>query len=471
MSESIQTQVAILGAGPGGYAAAFLAADLGKQVVLIDREANPGGVCLFRGCIPSKALLHAAEVIHAASAASEFGVEFGAPKIDRHQLAAWKAKVVDDLTSGTGQLAKRRGIRYIQGSGQFAGSQRIDVATAAGPLHVEFENAIVATGSSPAFPPHLSTSSPDIWSSTEALELREIPKTLLVIGGGYIGLEMATLYAALGSQVTVVEMTDGLLPGADRDLVRVLAKALKHQVKDIRLKTGVEELREAPQGGVVATLKNGVAVTQETFAAVLIATGRKPNTQGIGLENTKVTLERGFVQVNAERRTSDVNIFAIGDITGQPMLAHKASHEGRVAAEVIAGRRSAFEPAAIPAVVFTQPELAWVGLSENEAAQKKIPVETAKFPWGASGRGQTLGGVDGLTKLIFEPGTHRLLGAGIVGPGAGELIAEAALAVELGANAHDIALTIHAHPTLAETTMEAAESLFGTATHIFRPKR
>lgn len=471
MSEIINTEVAILGAGPGGYAAAFLAADLGKQVVLIDREANPGGVCLFRGCIPSKALLHAAEVIHAASAASHFGVQFGAPKIDRYQLAAWKTKVVENLTSGTGQLAKRRGICYIQGSGQFASSQALDITRSSGHVRVHFAQAIVATGSSPAFPPHLSTSSPDIWSSTEALELREIPKTLLVIGGGYIGLEMATVYAALGSQVTVVEMTDGLLPGADRDLVRVLTKAIKAQIHDIRLNTGVEELREAPQGGIIATLKNGESVKQETFATVLIATGRKPNTAGIGLEKTKVKLEQGFVLVNAERRSSDPNIFAIGDVTGQPMLAHKASHEGRVAAEVIAGKRSAFEPTAIPAVVFTQPELAWVGLSEGEAAQKGIAVEVGKFPWGASGRAQTLGATDGLTKLIFEPDTHRLLGAGIVGSGAGDLIAEAALAIELGANAHDIALTIHAHPTLAETTMEAAESLFGTATHIFRPRR
>ena len=472
---AVDADVAVLGGGPGGYAAAFLAADLGKNVVMIDRDVNPGGVCLFRGCIPSKALLHAAEVIRNAAEAESFGVTFGKPIIDRHKLAAWKQGVVDDLTGGLGQLAKRRGIRYLRGSGKFTSSQTMAVTTADGVATVRYAHAILATGSSPAFPPTLGTSSPQIWSSTEALELREIPAALLVIGGGYIGLEMATVYAALGSQVTVIEATDWLLPGADRDLVRILAKTLKNHLHDIRLKTAVEELREngnSSGNGIMATIRSGEHYTQEKFDAVLIATGRKPNSSNLGLETTGVTVDaRGFVQVNAQRQTTDPNIYAIGDVVGQPMLAHKASHEGRVAAEAICGKATAFDPAAIPAVVFTSPELAWVGITEDEAKAKNVAIETAKFPWGASGRAKTLGGPDGLTKLILEPGTHRLLGCGIVGPGAGELIAEATLAIEMGANAHDLALTIHAHPTLAETLMEGAESLYGTATHIFKPRR
>jgi len=468
----ISVDVAVLGAGPGGYAAAFLAADLGLTVSLIDRAENPGGVCLYRGCIPSKALLHAAETITAAREAAAFGVDFGEPEIDRERLTAWKREVVTSLTGGLGQLAKQRKIEFIHGDGSFADPQTIAITNNETINSVQFGKAIIATGSSPALPPTLSNGSELIWDSTDALDLKCLPAKLLVVGGGYIGLEMATAYAALGSEVTVVEMTKGLLPGADRDLVRVLSKALKKRLHAIKLETAVEELVDDDKG-VDATLRdNEKHYTTERFDAVLISTGRRPNTQGLGLENTAVHLTaRGFIEVDEKRQTAEAAIYAIGDVTGQPMLAHKASREGRVAAEAIAGQNSAYDPAAIPAVVFTQPELAWVGLTETEAKQTGRQVAVGRFPWAASGRAKTLGNVDGLTKLITDPDNGQLLGCGIVGPGAGEMIAEATLAIEMGANAEDLALTIHAHPTLSETLMESAESLFGTATHIYRPTK
>ncbi len=463
--------VAVLGAGPGGYAAAFLAADMGMNVALIDQEPEPGGVCLNRGCIPSKALLHAAEVIYASREASQFGLAFDDPDIDLDKLRNWKQNdVVGAMNAGLRQLIKQRNVDYIQGRGTLTGSNTIQVKREGDTRTVQAERIILATGSRPAFPPTLPHTSPHVWTSRDALALGKIPERLLVVGGGYIGLEMATVYAALGSDVTVVEMTDSLLPGADRDLVRVLARSLDDKLSEIRLKTRVEELVSQDQGVIATLADEDNHYTKEQFDNVLIATGRRPNTEDLGLEHTGVVVDRGFVQVGPDRRTNDPSIYAIGDITGQPMLAHKASHEGRIAVEAIAGNDVRFDPRAIPAVVFTQPELAWTGITEAEAKAEGLDFTVGRFPWAASGRAKTLGG-EGLTKLIIDNTTELILGAGIVGPGAGELIAEATLAIEMGAVANDLALTIHAHPTLAETLMEAAESFHGTATHIYRPKR
>lgn len=470
MSESRETtQVAVIGGGPGGYAAAFAAADLGLNVTLIDEAPRPGGVCLYRGCIPSKALLHAAEVISEARRAASFGVEFGPPKIDLEKLRSWKNQVIEKLTGGLGQLTKDRGITYLQGRATFTSGTSLSVALSeGGSLQLDFEHAILATGSHPIKLP-IVPDSPRVMDSTKALELEEIPESLLVVGGGYIGLELATVYSALGSKVSVVEMTDGLLPGADRDLVRPLTARMKRELHQLMLSTRVVEMEDTGTKVRVRFEGAGADPEEQEFDRVLVAVGRRPNSQGLGLENTRVEVtERGFVKVDAQRRTAEPTIFAIGDVAGEPMLAHKASHEAKVAAEVIAGKRVAFEPRAIPAVVFTDPEVAWCGLTESQANAEGRAVKVVRFPWGASGRATTLDRSDGVTKLIVDPETEHVLGVGIAGPGAGELIAEGVLAVEMAALAADVMLSIHPHPTLSETVMEAAESVYGQSTHFYR---
>jgi len=466
-------QITVIGAGPGGYTAAFLAADLGMDVTLIDREKNPGGVCLYKGCIPSKALLHVAKLISESKDAAEWGIEFNEPKISLDKLRDWKNKVVEKQVSGLGQLAKARKINYVQGSAAFLNSSTLKIEKADGKNEEhKFENTIIATGSIIATIPSLDIKSKRVLNSTTALELPAIPKSLLVIGGGYIGLELGSVYDALGTKVSVVEMMPGLLPGADRDLVSYLAKRLERSFDKILLESKVIEMKEEKDGIVVKIQDKERKTSEQKFDYVLMSIGRKPDTIGLGLEKTKVKLnEKGWIKVNQQMRTDDPNIYAIGDIVGEPMLAHKASHEGRIAVEVIAGHKVAFEPKAIPAVVFTDPEIAWAGLTENQAKEQKIKYEAVKFPWAASGRATTLGRSDGVTKLIVDPDTERILGVGICGPGAGELIAEGVLAIEMGANVTDLKLTIHPHPTLSETLMESAEVFFGQSTHIYRPKR
>ncbi len=468
----IAVQLVVVGGGPGGYAAAFLAADLGLSVALVDPEANPGGVCVYRGCIPSKALLHVANLITESRHAKAWGVEFGEPKIDINQLRAFKDSVVKRLTSGTGQLAKHRKVQYLQGWAEIVDAHNLTVKlTAGGDETVQFEHALLATGSLPAIPPMLKVDDPRVMDSTAALDLPDIPKTLLVVGGGYIGLELGSVYAALGSAVTVVEMTAGLLPGADRDLVDVLAKRVSQTMKSVLLETKVISVKPEAKG-VRVTFEGKADPKEQLFDRVLVSVGRRPNSKIPGLDKTQVQVDqRGFIMVDEQRRTHEPSIFAIGDVVGEPMLAHKASHEGRVAVEVMAGENVAFAPRAIPAVVFTDPEIAWAGLTEAQAAKEGRHVTVSKFPWGASGRAITLDRTDGMTKLILDPETERLLGVGLVGPGAGELIAEGVLAIEMGATATDLKLTIHPHPTLTETMMESAEVFFGQATHVYRPKR
>lgn len=463
----------IIGAGPGGYAAAFLAADLGIVTTLIDSEINPGGVCLYKGCIPSKALLHVAKVLSESEEAKDFGVEFSKPKIDLTKLRNWKNDVVTKLTGGLGQLSKQRKIEYLQGKANIINKNSIELTKVNGEKEIlNFDNLIIATGSSPSKIPNLSIDSKRILDSTSALELNDIPKSMLVIGGGYIGLELGTVYATLGTKTTVVEMLPGILSGADKDLVSVLSKRIQNLFESIMVNTKVVELKEVKEGIKVTFEDKNSEKTEKIFEKVLISIGRKPNSKGFGIENTKIEIdEKGFIKVDNQLRTSEKNIFAIGDVAGEPMLAHKASHEGRTAVEVIAGHKAEFNPKAIPAVVFTDPEIAWCGLTESEAKIQNINVTVVKFPWAASGRAMTLGRTDGLTKLIIDPATERILGVGIAGPGAGDLIAEGVLAIEMGANATDLKLTIHPHPTLSETLMESAEVFFGQSTHIFRPKK
>lgn len=467
------TQLAVIGAGPGGYAAAFLAADLGMEATLIDPEPNPGGVCLYRGCIPSKALLHVAKLLSEAQEAKAWGITFEKPKIDLDRLRAWKDEVVKKLTGGVGQVSKLRKVNYLQARAKFLDAQTLEVTSNNNETdRLSFQHAILATGSRPATVPNLSLDSPKVLTSTTALELKNVPKTMLVIGGGYIGLEMGSVYAALGSRVSVVEMMPGLLPGADRDLVKVLHKNLEHKFHSIMLNTKVAEMKETKGGLRVRFEGNEIKEPEQEFEAAMISVGRKPNSSDLGLENTRVEIDkRGFVKVDAQRRTAEPTIYAIGDVAGEPMLAHKASHEGRVAAEAIAGHKVAFEPRAIPAVVFTDPEIAWCGLTETEANEQNRKIEVARFPWAASGRALTMARPEGVTKLVIDPETERVLGMGIAGAGAGELIAEGVLAVEMAALATDVKLSIHAHPTLSETVMESAEVFFGQSTHVYRPKR
>src|SRR5437870_7470137 len=466
------TGLVVVGGGPGGYAAAFRAADLGLRVTLVDPEVNPGGVCVHRGCIPSKALLHVANLIDESRHAKAWGVEFGEPKVHLDKLREFKNNVVKRLTSGTGQLIKHRKVQYIQGLAEIADPHTLRIKKADGTQDsLTFEHAILATGSLPAMPPMLKVDDPRVMDSTGALDLPDIPASLLVVGGGYIGLELGTDYAILGSAVTIVEMTPGLLPGADRDLVDVLAKRVGQTMKSVLLETKVVQMK-AEAKGIRVTFEGRADAKEQLFDRVLVSVGRRPNSQIPGLDRTHVQVDqRGFIMVDEQRRTHEPSIFAIGDVVGEPMLAHKASHEGRVAVEVMAGENVAFAPRAIPAVVFTDPELAWAGLTEAQAATEHRKVTIAKFPWGASGRAITLDRTDGLTKLVLDPESERILGVGIVGPGAGELVAEGVLAIEMGANATDLKLSIHPHPTLTETVMESAEVFFGQATHVYRPKR
>jgi len=471
MSEKIN--LIVIGGGPGGYAAAFLAADMGMEVTLVDLEKNPGGVCLYRGCIPSKALLYVAKLINEADEAKNWGIEFSKPKIDLEKLREWKTGVVNKLTGGLGVLSKQRKINYIRGKASFVNSSAVKVEKIGGGTEdITFDKAIIATGSRITTIPSLDIKSERFLNSKTALDLPAIPKSLLVIGGGYIGLELGSVYNALGSKVSVVEMLDGLLPGADRDLVAHLAKRIKSNFEEVMLKSKVVEMKEVKNGIKVKIEDKDGNINEKVYDYVLMSIGRKPDTSGLGLENTKVKVnDKGWINVNEQLRTDDPNIFGIGDIVGEPMLAHKASHEGRVAVEVIAGGKVAFEPKAIPAVVFTDPEIAWAGLTETKAKEQSIKVNVSKFPWAASGRATTLDRFDGVTKILSEPGTDRILGVGICGPGAGELIAEGVLAIEMAANLTDLKLTIHPHPTLSETMMEAAEVFFGQSTHIYRPKR
>ncbi len=469
------TQLAVIGAGPGGYTAAFQAADRGLSVTLIDDAPRPGGVCLHRGCMPSKALLHAAKVVSDARASTRWGVDFGTPSIDPVKLRAWKDEVVAKLTGGLGQLSTQRKVRYVQGRAAFADAHRLTVAPpdgAGAKTDIVFEHAILATGSRPARPAALALDDPRVLDSTGALDVERVPSTLLVIGGGYIGLELGTVYAALGSAVTVVEMTSSLLPGADADLVRVLARRIGQIAEAVHLDTSVTRLAPAEDGIDVSLAGPAITEPVQRFESVLVAVGRVPNSDVVGLDRTGVELDaRGFVNVDGQRRTAEPTIYAIGDVAGEPMLAHKAFHEARVAVEAITGGESAFAPRAIPAVVFTDPEVAWCGLTEAEASETGRAVTVARFPWGASGRALTLDRPDGVTKLVLDPETEHVLGVGIVGTGAGELIAEGVVAVEMGATASDLTRSIHPHPTLSETLMEAAEVFFGQSSHVYRPKK
>ncbi|PKD16230.1 dihydrolipoamide dehydrogenase [Salegentibacter salinarum] len=465
MAKNDKKELVIIGAGPGGYAAAFHAADLGIKVTLIDPEVNPGGVCLYRGCIPSKALLHLAKTKEEAMKASAWGLKFEEPKIDRKKIANWKKNVVKKLTEGLGQLSKSRKIEYVQGIARFTGKNELEVSPKKGKkFKLNFEKAIIATGSSAMDLPDIEIDHNKTWDATDALELKEIPKKMLVIGGGYIGLELGSVYAAFGSKVSVAEMTPGFLPGTDRDLIKVFEQ--NEPFKNVYFETKIEKVKMTKKG-VRVTLKGKEEEQSKKFDCVLVAVGRKPNTKNLGLDKLGVSPnENGFIEVDPKRRTKLEHIFAIGDITGEPMLAHKASHEGRIAAEVIAGKRGAgYDPKVIPAIVFTNPELAWCGLTEKEAKEKDRKVKIVKFPWAASGRAAAIGENKGLTKLLIDPESEVILGGAVAGKNAGSLIPEIALAIEMGSTASDLALTIHPHPTLSETIMESAELFYGGATH------
>lgn len=472
----METQLAVIGGGPGGYAAAFLAADLGMEVTLIEQEPRLGGVCLLRGCIPSKALLHVAKVLAEAEHLQPWGVHFPKPTVDLAALRQQKEKIISTLSGGLKQIASRRKVDRIEARAAFLDNHTLQLEPVSDRSPPEdrlrFAHCIVATGSRPLLPKTLQGTGDRVWDSTAALELLEIPKTLLVVGGGYIGLEMGAVYAALGSRVTVVEMTDGLLPGVDRDLVRPLQKRLETLFEAILLRTQVTALTDRGDHVEVVLQSTDGQTHSQAFDRVLAAVGRRPNTENLGLERTKVQLtEQGFIQGDAQRRTAEPTIYAIGDVAGQPMLAHKAAREGKVAVEAIAGRPVEFRPRAIPAVVFTDPEIAWVGLTETEAHVQSRRIETAVFPWAASGRALSMGRTEGMTKWIVDPETERVLGCGIVGAGAGDLIGEAALAVELGCHLEDVAETIHPHPTLCETLSLAAEVYYGTATDLYKPRK
>ncbi len=471
----MDTQLVVLGGGPGGYAAAFLAADLGMQVTVVDLEPRLGGVCLLRGCIPSKALLHVAKAIGEAAHLGDWGVSFAAPQIDVNAMRARKEKVIATLTGGLKQLAKKRGVQVIQAKAAFNNSQSLRLEAVGGqPLadaKLRFRHCIVATGSSPTWIPGFKLPTPRVMDSSGALELPDVPESLLVVGGGYIGLEMGTVYAALGTRVSVVELTDGLLPGADRDLVKPLHSRLEKSFAAIYLNTKVVGLADKTDS-VEVVFEGPDAPKNQCYGRVLVAVGRRPNSAGLGLENTKVQIDqKGFLVTDQQKRTADPHILAIGDVAGQPMLAHKASHEGKAAVEGLSGKAVAFEPQAIPAVVFTDPEIAWAGLTETEAKSRGIAVEVAQFPWAASGRAQAIGRTEGLTKWVIDPQSQRLLGCGIVGAGAVDLVSEAVLAIEMGCSVHDLTETIHPHPTLSETLGAAAEVYLGLATDLYRPKR
>ena len=467
----IHGDVVVLGAGPGGYTAAFRAADLGKNVVLIERWPQLGGVCLNVGCIPSKALLHAAKVISETEEMGAHGVSFAAPTVDIDKLRGWKESIIKKLTGGLGGLAKQRKVTVVSGTGRFTAPNRIEIEGPEGKKTVSFEHAIIAAGSEPVTLPFIPHDDPRVIDSTGALELDGIPKRLLVVGGGIIGLEMATVYQALGAKVTIVELMDQIIPGADKDIVTPLSKRVSKQFEAIHLKAKVTKVEAKPEG-LVVSFEGGSAPATDTFDKILVAVGRKPNGKTIGAENAGVAVdERGFIAVDKQMRTNVPNIFAIGDLVGQPMLAHKAVHEGKVAAENASGHPAFFDAKVIPSVAYTDPEVAWVGLTENEAKAKGIKFGKGVFPWAASGRSLSLGRDEGITKVLFEEGSERIIGCGIVGPNAGDLIAEAALAIEMGADAADIGATIHPHPTLSETVGMAAEMFEGTITDLIAPKK
>jgi dihydrolipoamide dehydrogenase len=465
-----EADLVVLGGGPGGYAAAFRAADLGLDTVLVEARDALGGECLHVGCIPSKALLGMAALVHDAAEARAAGIEFAPPRVDLETLRGWTRRAIDRLAQGLAAIARARGVEIVTGHGRFDGPTSIRVSREeAPPATLRFKHAIVATGSRPVVLPGLEPG-PRVWDSTGALALPAAPHRLLVVGGGYIGLELGTVYAALGAEVTVVELLDGLLPGLDRDLVAPLRRRVQKRFKQVLLNTKVTGLREEPSGVVVELAGDGAPPRLEVDQ-VLVAVGRRPATDDLGLEHTGAKRDaRGFVEVNAQRRTADPRIFAIGDVAGEPMLAHKAIAEGLAAAEAIAGRPAAFEPRAVPAVVFTDPEVAWCGLTEPEARERGLDVRVTRVPWTASGRAVAMGRTDGLTKMVFEAATGRVLGVGLVGPHAGDLLAEGVLAVEMGAVAADLADTIHTHPTLSETLGEAAELFLGHPVHLPPPR-
>lgn len=471
MKDAVATDLVVVGSGPGGYAAAFYAADLGKKVILVESGPRLGGVCLNQGCIPSKALLHVAKVMADAREAKKWGVTFEEPDVDLSALRAWKDSILDKLAGGIAGLGQARGVTTITGRAHFEGHNLLRVETAKGQRFVRYGTAVLAVGSRPAMPAAFDLGNPRIMTSNEALELREVPKNLLVVGGGYIGLELGTVYATLGSQVSLVEALPALLSGADPDLVRPVAQAAQKAFKEVRLGTKVSKM--ATKGKQIAvTLEGGKASETHLYDQVLVAVGRAPATEDLGLENTRVTLdERGFVQVNARCQTSDPTLYAVGDVAGGLLLAHKATKEARVAVASICGRDVSMERVVIPAVVFTDPEVAWCGLTETEAKAKGVAIEVARFAWAASGRALTLGRPEGLTKLILEPETERVLGVGMVGVNAGDLVSEGVLAVEMGASAEDVRESVHPHPTLSETLMECAEALYGHPLHSLGAKR
>ena len=464
--DPITSEILVLGAGPGGYTAAFYAADKGKKVTLVEQNRRLGGICLNVGCIPSKALLHATEALRESKHSAQRGIEFGAAKIDLDRLRNWKESILDKLGHGIKQLAQHRGVEVVHGRGHFEDSQTLRVETADGQKFIRYEKAIIAVGSKPSMPNAFDLGNKRIMTSTEALELPNIPQDLLVVGGGYIGMELGTVYAALGSNVVILEALPSILTGIDADLVRPVARAAQKAFKEIRVNTKVVKMATAGPK-IKVNMEVNKEPREELYDRVLVSVGRLPNDADLGLENTKVTKDdRGFIQCNAQQQTEDPSIYAIGDISGGILLAHRASKQAKIAVEAMLGEVSAFEHIVIPAVVYTDPEVAWCGLTESEAKDNGIEIEVAKFLWGASGRALTLDRPDGLTKLIIEPETERILGVGIVGVGAGELISEGVLAVEMGATARDIADSVHPHPTLSETLMEAAESFYGTATHM-----
>ena len=472
MSSKKHIDIIVIGSGPGGYASAFRAADLGREVLIVDKDPTLGGVCLNRGCIPSKTLLHIAKVLEEAESLKNMGVGFSKPKIDIDGVRSWKSKIVTQLSSGISQMAKARKVQTIQGEATFLSNSEIQIKSGSKKQVVTFDHCIIAAGSSSSMIPGIPMNNKDVLTSRTALDLVRIPKNLLIIGGGYIGLEMGTVFNSLGSIVSVAEFLPNLLPGADADLVKPLARKLKKQFEEIYLSTKITNIKPSRPKGLTVTMEKNGRTNTKKFDQVLVAVGRKPNTKNMGLENTTIIInEKGFITVDKCQKTNIDNIYAIGDIAGDPMLAHKATHEGKVAAEVICGLPAEFDAKAIPAVIFTDPEIAWVGITEDEAKDKSIPYKKGEFPWAASGKSLALGRNEGRTKIIFDPDTKRTIGVGIVGPNAGDLISEGALAIEMGADAEDISLTVHPHPTLGETFANAAEVFEGTVTDLYIPKK
>ena len=472
MSSKKHIDILVIGSGPGGYAAAFRAADLGREVIIVDKDPTLGGVCLNRGCIPSKTLLHIAKVLEETESLKKMGVSFAKPKIDINTVRDWKNKIINQLSGGIAQMAKARKVETIEGVATFISDKEIKVERKSDKDNITYDHSIIAAGSSSSRIPGIPFDNKNVLTSKTALDIEKIPKNLLVIGGGYIGLEMGTVFNALGADVSIAEFLPNLLPGADPDLVKPLARKLKKHFNEIHLSTKIVDVKSSKPNGLIVTMeKNGETATKK-FEQILVSVGRKPNTKTIGLENTTIkTNTKGFIEVDKQQKTNVKNIYAIGDIAGDPMLAHKATHEGKVAAEVICGLPAAFDAKAIPAVIFTDPEIAWVGITESEAKEKSIPYEKGEFPWAASGKSLAIGRNEGKTKIIFDPITKRTIGVGIVGPNAGDLISEGALAIEMGADAEDISLTVHPHPTLGETFANAAEVFEGTVTDLYIPKK